>query len=302
MPPPRKDHSERRVEEVLECASKTLATLREKVAIPDSLSRGIEAHIKQSLPLITTPFSAGKASKFDSLGTDLWNHSAQPIHGDDLSCDPQATATDKAQFGVLVRVFALLLLDTAHRSSTHRSQDPDQKVRLLKIALRTSRLCLNKDALELAIQALEICSQNVTESSEPPPLLCITHTPNAEETEDEAYCKVLTGEYYLLRLMHAWKSNRLDLADHFFAKFDALKITKATELTVKKADLFDEIAKSLAKTKRLQYASKWSERAFLALEKCDEEATTQEVAELKLCVGVSFGKKHIHVLREELTL
>lgn len=301
MPPPRIDHAERRVEDVLECASKTLAVLEEKVVLPDNLSRSIESHIRQSLPLTTTPSLAEKASKFDLLGTDLWNYSAQLVHDDELPCDPQAGTIGRAHLGVIVRVFALLLLDTAHRSSVHRTKDPDQQVRLLKVALRTSRLCLNKNALELSIKPLEICSQNVTIPSDTTPLMQIAETTNVNETEDQASMKNLTGEYYLLRLMHSWKSNRLDLADHFFLKFDALKMANATDLSVKEADLFDEIAKSLCKTKQMRDALKWFERAFLALEKCSDEATTQEIAELRLCIGVSYGKRHVDLPGSELT-
>lgn len=288
MPPSKKDHADRRIEDILACASKTLAILREKVAIPESLGPGIETHIKQSLPLHNTPLLAAKASIFDSLGTDLWNYSAQLIHRDDFH--DNSSTIDRVRVGVLVRLFALLLLDTAHRSSARRFKDQNQQVRLLKVALRTSRLCLDRNALELSIKALEICSQNVAITSEAPPLIRISDTPHADESQDETNLKNLSAEYYLLRLMHSWKSSRPDLADHFYAKFDALKIVSDTELSVKEADLFDEIAKSLLKTTQLRDAKKWFERAFRALDKCDDETTTQEAAELKLCVGVSLGK------------
>jgi tetratricopeptide (TPR) repeat protein len=149
---------------------------------------------------------------------------------------------------------------------------------------------LVKNALELSIKALEICSQNVTISSEPPPLIRISETQSENETQDEANNKAFAAEYYLLRLMHSWKSSRLDLADHFYAKYDALKIVNASDLSMKEADLFDEIASSLKKMKQPQDAMKWYERAFRAFEKCEDEATTQEAAELKLCVGVSLGR------------
>lgn len=288
--PPKKDHTDRRIGDVLECASKTLAVLREKAPISESLGHDIESRIRQSFPLHNSPLLADKAATFDSLGTDLWNYSAQLVHDDDFPYDQRAKTAGRTHIGVLVRVFALFLLDTAHRSSARRSKDPDQKVRLLKVALRTSRLCLEKNALEHSIKVLEICAQNVTTSkSDPPPLLRISEATSANETQDEANLKTLEAEVFLLRLMHAWKSNRLDLADYFFSKFDSLKIVNATDLSVKEADLCDEIAKSLLRKKQAPDAVKWFERAFHAFEKCDDEATTQEAAELKLCVGVSFG-------------
>lgn len=287
--PSKKEHTDRRIDDVLECASKTLAFLREKTAISESLGHDIDSRIKHSFPLQKTSSLAERAPALDSLGTDLWNYSAQLIHDDVFTYDQRAKAPDMTQIGVLVRVFALLLLDTAHRSSARRSKDQDQQVRLLKVALRTSRLCLDKNALELSIKALEICSQNVTLTTDPPPFLRIAETPSASETQDETELKILAAEYYLLRLMHAWKSSRLDLADHFFAKFEALKILNATDLSVKEADLCDEVAKSLLKTKQAQDAMKWFERAFSALGKCNDEDTTQDAAELKLCVGASLG-------------
>lgn len=292
MAPSKKDHADRRLGDVLECATKTLALLRDKAEIPGPLVSLLESHAKQTLPLHNTSLVAEKAATFDSLGTDLWNFSAQLIH-DDFGLDPKAVVVARARIGVLVRVFALLLLDTAHCSSARRSKDQDQQVRILNIALRTSRLCSSKGELELSLKALEICSQNLpaTSTSEQAPLIRISDAGDADETTDEANAKTLTGEYYLMRLMHAWKSKRLDLADHFHVKFDALKIVNNTELSIKEGDLYDEIAKSLVRSNQQQDAIKWSERAFRALEKCDDDATTQEAAELKLCVGVCLGKR-----------
>lgn len=288
--PPKKVQADRRIDEILECASRTVDVLREKDAISQSLGNEIDSRIKLSFPLQNLASLAEKAPRFDSLGTDLWNYSAQLVHGEVSTYDQRAHTADRTHIAVLVRVFALLLLDTAHCSSAHRLKDQNQRLRLLKVALRTSRLCLNKNALDLSIKALEICSQKLVSTPDPQPFLRIAETPSAGEDQEEANVKTLEAEYFLLRLMHAWKSSRLDLAEHFYVKFDALKIIDDPELSMKEADLFDEIAKSQMKTKQIGDVKKWFERGFHALEKCNDEATTQEAAELKLCVGVSFSE------------
>jgi hypothetical protein len=62
------------------------------------------------------------------------------------------------------------------------------------------------------------------------------------------------------------------------------------ELAVKETDLMYDIARSLAKAGQIDIAVKWFERAMSTLDRCDAQSVTQDTEELRLCIGVSYGK------------
>lgn len=243
----------------------------------------------KQLPLQTNP-PGNKARTLDSLGTELWNVSAGLIN--ETQGDPRPKATNPVRQGVLVRVFAFLLLDAANSATSRASQSKSEELqtRTLTIALRTARLCLEKDELPLAMKVLERCKQNIPDGQDEEHLMQMTSGPVEQQQTFESILKGLTSEFYLLRLLHAWKSSRLDLADHYYPQVILTGTSPTSSLQVKAADLFYEIARAFAKLGKQDDAVKWFERAFGVWDQVNPECVSQEGAELRLSIGVSFGK------------
>ena len=168
-------------------------------------------------------------------------------------------------------------------------------MRLFKVTLRASRLCVDHNQLDLAVTALERCSYYLPAAPETPDLLEISNVETNEVDQHEAGQKVLEREYYLLRILHAWKCERLDLADHFYQSMSKVNIPDCPEseqLCIKIADLCYEVAKTRSRAKDILTAVKWSERGFAVLEKCEDEGFSQEAVELRLSIAVSLGEHH----------
>lgn len=269
-----------------------LRLLKGRSAIPPTLVAELESHTRKSLPSLPATTIAAKSQALDALGTELWNASSCFIHTEDAPRDPRVQPAHATHVSVALRMFAMLLLDASHRASTRRSQDRGQKVRLFKVTLRAARLCLDHNQLESAVTALEHCSYYLPPPPDASDLLEIS--PNDSDDDDYAgSLKLSEGEYYLLRVLHAWKSQRLDLADHFYHSMSGVKIPECPEsqvFCVKIADLCHEIAQLQSKAKETAAAITWSERALAALDRHDDEGFGQDALELRLSISVALGK------------
>jgi hypothetical protein len=136
-------------------------------------------HIR-ALPLRHTGYSSGNQDDLDLLGTDLWNLSTRLRREEAIA--------DRTPL-YLLRVFAFLLLETAHHAHKGTAQNC---VRLLKVALRAVKGCLDCGLLEFAGKVLE--SAAYFEKS-------LANPENRITPEDNAIHGRLSGEYYILRTM-----------------------------------------------------------------------------------------------------
>ena len=178
-------------------------------------------------------------------------------------------------------------MDAAQQHSSRRAKDQGQLIRNLKIGLKASRFSLDKGHLDIALKLLERCADQVSDAEEGSLLVRITH--NDDSSDNRAALNALTTEFYLLRMTHAWKSERLDLAEHFFNKLPVSHFAGSTDLSEKAAELFYEAGKSLCKKKLVEPAMKWLERALSALNACDVEQVSHDVGELRLAATASLG-------------
>lgn len=140
------------------------------------LSNELSTHI-EALPL-TSAAASDKKVELDRVGTDLWNLSTH------LRRDERSSS---GQLPCLLRVFAFLLLDSIQpgvRCGAHNC------VRLLKVALKTAKACLDTAQLELCAKSLERAARYEEELSKP--------AANEGPVEGLSY-KKLRAEYYILR-------------------------------------------------------------------------------------------------------
>lgn len=221
------------------------------------------------------------------MGCELWNAATNILREDENKRDPRIKNNDQTRFVVLLRVFAFFLINTAHHASSKRSKDRDRHRRNFKIALKACRFCLDKGELELAHKVLEKCSEHVSASKNDSPLVRISGS--HEDDEHRAALRALVAEFYLLRVTHAWKIERFDLAEHHFNQISVPQLSESASLAEKAADLFYEAGKSLFKKKLDDSAIIWLERAISALDTCDPERQSQDAGELRSTVTSSLG-------------
>ncbi|CAK3888277.1 hypothetical protein DOTSEDRAFT_119511 [Lecanosticta acicola] len=260
-------------DEAADLAQRTLEVLRDRRKLPANL----QTELRKQITRLTTTNSIANSRAYEHLGTELWNSVAAPL---------QEEGSDR-RWGASVRLFAFLLLETVHR--LRRNKKGDQTCRVLKIGLRTARLCLEVEDVDLAVTTFERVALYADTASDAP-LMQISHTEDNRRTELERVLHALTGEYHLLRLMCEWKRNRLDLTELWYKKINLTK--PAADLHLKAADLFLEIGNSLSVHRKGNQAIQWFDRAFAALTECDletqEHASYQERAELFLSVGIAY--------------
>jgi hypothetical protein len=158
----------------------------------------------------------------------------------------------------------------------------------LKAALKTAQLCLDRNCIDFALKALELCSEQVEDITQKEPVVQIC-TKNTDSSDQNKLRIELVVQYFLLRTFHSFKIDRLDLANHFYVKFESYHQQYSLRSREKAADLFYEIARSLAERAMPESALTWFERALAALTHLMPENESVEIAELSISVMISYG-------------
>ena len=221
---------------------------------------------------------------FDSHGIQIWNAATNILRDDARQSAPVSESRSTAHFVALLRTFAFLLLDAAHLTLARHMQDPDQQTRTFKIANKACRFCLDTGELDLALRVLERSSDYVGAAEEALPIVQITDEVDGRLVQHRSALRRLVSEYYLLRMTHAWKSDRFDMADHFFNKVGTRELVISSELAEKAADLFHEAGRFLAHKREPQSTIKWCERALAVLDAVGVENLSQDAPDLRLAV------------------
>ncbi|KAI5369758.1 putative meiosis specific protein Spo22/ZIP4/TEX11 [Septoria linicola] len=289
MAPLKSSRDDKRLEAIIDTADQALRHLRERQNVPSKLVGDIDTHVRQSFSVLSNAPILKRVKEFDTFGTEIWNGAASLLtefeeHEDEQLRNAQIKA------GVLLRLFALLLLDAAHAASSRLSTDPGQQLRLFVIANRAARLCLDRHQLDLSVTALEVGSKNIPPPVEPPSLVQFDRTEEHNLSDHELCVAQLEREFYLLRMLHAWKSERHDLADHFFLSWSKVEVqgsTRMIEASIKAADLFYEFARELTKAQASTQAMKWYDRALAAFGGSVEQVHPEN-AELLSSIAVAY--------------
>ncbi|KAM3419440.1 hypothetical protein BST61_g5366 [Cercospora zeina] len=280
-----------RLQALLETAQQSLQHLRDRTQLPRTVANDIDGHIRTTFLAISPATVSKRGRDLDAYGTDLWNAAAAAIWEGEGSDAPRVEQADSTALGVSVRVFALLLLDASHCASPRRSKDSGQKARLFRVANQTARLCLEKHRLDLCVTALEVGSKYILQPVDEPALMHFDHVQQDQIDEHSVTMRQLECEYYLLRILHSWKSERYDLADHFhqsWLKIRGLVVHRhAPGAVARAADLFYECARHLSKTNCGALSTKWYERALAVLHD-DAEQTDSETSDLLISTAVAY--------------
>lgn len=113
----------------------------------------LQAHIR-SLPLQASSTVTAKRNELDAIGIDLWNLSTRLRRDEPDAALETGNNAIRNKMICLVRVFAFLLLDTAGRQAA-KGIETKSCIRLMKIALKTAKTCLEFLELDSATKVLE---------------------------------------------------------------------------------------------------------------------------------------------------
>lgn len=178
------------------------------------------------------------------------------------------------------------MLDAAYNTSSRRAKDNDQTVRIFKIALKASRCSLDNNDLDLALRLLESCSKYISAWEEETPVIRMA---DSESADEDLLVSQLSSEFYLCRMIHASKTGRIDLADHFFTKANIISDRRHKNCLLElAADLCYEIGRSQQHEKLVESALLWLERAYQLINGEDMESSSMENEDLRLAIAASF--------------
>ncbi|KAK3072410.1 sporulation-specific protein 22 [Teratosphaeriaceae sp. CCFEE 6253] len=282
------DVSEQRLQHVLDCANTVCTLLKDRAVIPENLRAEIDSILKRTLPFVSSIALPAKRSALDSLGCQLWNAATNSLRDAEGQALDASKRREHTRLVVLLRVFGYLLVDAAQHTPARRTKDEDQRVRTFKVAVKACRFCLDVGELDLAMKVMERLAEYATAAEKDIPIVRIVAVAHDAADQREAALKQLTTEYHLLRLTHAWKSDRFDVADLSFTKIDQRELAGCASLTEKAADVFHEAAQSLVVKKVWDSAIKWCERAIDSLDNCGVEELSYDAPELRLAITATF--------------
>ncbi|KAH7398979.1 meiosis protein SPO22/ZIP4 like-domain-containing protein [Phaeosphaeria sp. MPI-PUGE-AT-0046c] len=236
-----------------------------------SLVNDLQTQIR-GLPLLASSAVGARQDELDRLGTQLWNLSTRlQRDGPAVIGKLKDQNSTKDHVLCLLRTFSFLLLDTASTPAKRRPQK--SCIRLMKVALKAARVCIAFKELSNATKILERAAEYQDVLSK-----------NAEGAtcDDSAGAKDLRMQYFAVRTTLAWRQERMDTAEHMFAKCKQLSDTPSPDTTGTLADLLYEIGKDSLNKQNYEAASTWLERAYDTLGEQEMELLSPEACELRL--------------------
>lgn len=214
------------------------------------VSQDVKLYI-QSLPLARNQIPVHLRNDFKQLGMELYNKYTV-LAADDAQTNPSKAHT------VLVRALALLMLSSLGKPKPAAAIEISS---LINAALSTTRQCLRVDEIDVASKLVEHFTINEA-----------MHNSDQEQHGlPDGFQKCLLT-YYCLRLSLAWKTERLDLAEHWYNHIEALLRAYSSSFDEALCDLLLEIGLQELRRSNTAEAITWLGRAYSCLQSEDLKA------------------------------
>ncbi|KAL8919345.1 MAG: hypothetical protein Q9208_006844 [Pyrenodesmia sp. 3 TL-2023] len=269
-------------------AVKLERTLRQAVETLPSLTDALYQSI-ESINLISASAVATKSRDLDDRGTTIWNLTAK--YKEDISLGDREplqafywtahSSFSSAQLqvgGPLCQSSRVLSLITV-----------TDDIRVLKITLKASRWCLDRQQIGVTEQIIERAAfyerriQRIA-------------TQDDSTTNLVATSRRLCNEYHILRIaLQEWRRGRLDLADIWLTRLGHEKIVLEAVVVEHLADTLFEIGRDQAKRQQFTLALQWLERAHNVFFVHDPESLSTNASALKCSIRHCL----VHVLLKE---
>jgi len=225
-------------------------------------------HLASSLALPLAQLRSINAVDAGQLGTELFNAATRANR--ERQCPGPIFS--------LLRAFAFSLIDAAYRASVKRgAQDKDMQIRVITVSLKAARTCIENTDFDICGQIFQAAADHVAS---------LTGSDRGKHTDsDDAVEKVvqrLISDFWILRAVHSWKTNRIDLAEYHLKsiKLDTDSDEGVAGL-VRLADLQYEIGKDFLRKRGWQGAVTWLERSCNGLDSVDPSHLSADTMELR---------------------
>ncbi|OBT96970.1 hypothetical protein VE01_05545 [Pseudogymnoascus verrucosus] len=247
LPPGKRQAKEKRVAALLSFSATTRSKLAPLPSGPASLNLQTQLHEQiNGFPSSLTSLAVSKHQDLDTEGLTLWNLATRLMRSKDFPISPEQRATLLA-----ARVFAFLLLDGGLGKG---NTSPVFVSRLMKIALKAAKGCIDAKRLDFALKVLEKAA--VYEGQ----LSMHDGTVKSSLEKSETYSQ-LQSEYYVVRTTLAWRQDKVEVAEHMYKKAALSDNTLDPDTAESLGDLLYEMGRDFFKKKQHELADKWLERA-----------------------------------------
>ena len=110
----------------------------------------------RGLPLQASSTLTAKQDELDKLGTELWNQATRLRRKDESDIDAKSEDATAHKFHILpfLRAYAFMLLDSAGGRGP-KGRQRKNCIRLIKVALKAARVCIEGNELGVATKVLE---------------------------------------------------------------------------------------------------------------------------------------------------
>ncbi|KAI0972929.1 meiosis protein SPO22/ZIP4 like-domain-containing protein [Xylaria arbuscula] len=230
------------------------------------LSDEIENQIQSLKAYSPRSLHAEHHGRLKTAGLALWNWCTQEKRRE----DDENSQRDK--FLSLVRVLSFSMLALAKRSD-----DVSLKTitHLERLAIKTGRSCIESNEFEFALWALQKAVEYNGQ---------LQHLQDSP-SEESRTCSQFEAEYNTLRIVLAWKEDRMDIAEHLYTSIGRPMTQVDTALAEKLADALFEIGRDLTLKKNSVLAVKWLERALDIINAQEISQLSRDAIELRLAIS-----------------
>ncbi|KAK8038870.1 hypothetical protein PG993_007281 [Apiospora rasikravindrae] len=207
-------------------------------------------------------------NQLEDSGATLWNLCTRKKRQ-----EGEGTSSGYCKVLLLARIYAFLLLALPDMKA---EEQPNTIIRKFRLAVKTGRSCIDGSELEFALLALQKAADYNG----------LLHDLQHQLPEDElGVSKRLEAEHLVLRIILAWKENRLDVAEHIYGKTQSLRHRLEPTTAESLADAIYEIGESCLGKQDFTMATKWLERAYDFLSSQDLEMLSRDGVELQLTIS-----------------
>ncbi|KAI1165426.1 meiosis protein SPO22/ZIP4 like-domain-containing protein [Nemania serpens] len=233
----------------------------------------LKAHSSRSL-------TTGHHNQLNTAGLALWNWCTQEKRrGVDNDVPPA-----RNRFFSLLRVLSFSMLTLAHRND-----DSSQRaiIHLERLAIKTGRSCIAGDEFDFGLWTLQ-------KAAEYNGLLQRLQGP-LPPVEESLICRQFEAEYSTLRIVLAWKEDKMDVADNLYVNLETLTTNLDTASVEKIVDTMFEIGKDLTLKNNSVLAAKWLERAEELINSQEMGNLSRDAIELRLAIAQALIQVYLDI-------
>ncbi|GAP85521.1 putative SPO22-domain-containing protein [Rosellinia necatrix] len=244
----------------------------------EDLKNEIESQIQILKACNPRSLSTEHHGQLHTAGLGLWNWCTQEKRSERNNSSPERT-----KFLSVVRVLAFSMLILAQYTDDNSRKT---LIHLERLALKTGRSCITSNELDFSLWALQKAVEynGLLQGLQGSPLEGESHT-----------CSQFEAEYSTLRIVLAWKEDRMDVAEHLYTSLEKTMAKVDIPLAEKLTDALFEIGRDLMQQKNFILAAKWLERAYEFINAQEISRLSRDAIELRLAISQALIQVYLDI-------